>query len=141
MTAAIKWGVVFGLGQAGITIFMAIITPHDDILIMSNKAFSLVACFGQILSFIIAFATGLVATIAGKKFIYGLVAALIGTVFDLLASILGFAINPSFLNMPLTLMTFSYAFSVMGEIGLSAAGAGVGVAINRNHADASDQTG
>lgn len=110
---------------------MSLLFPSTGFPSQADQLLGLVGCASAILSFILTFACGLVGTYDGKKFIYGLGAATIATVIDLLAGIFGYVLRPSLLTMPLWATIFGFLVSFVGGVAMGAAGAGVGVAINR----------
>lgn len=123
MKIAFLWGTIFGVLQAIISLIASIY--------FSSPGVAALACVGLLLSFAFNLACGLAAAIHAKAFGVGLGAGIIAITMEVIASLMGYVINPDLLEVGVAVSVLSFAISIGFGIALSAAGAGIGYFISR----------
>ena len=123
MKIAVLWGTIFGILQAIISLVVSIYFSSPNVATL--------ACVGLLLSFALTVACSSIGAIQAKTFSIGFWAGIIATGFDVLASLLGYVINPTLLEVGLVASIISFVISIGFGLVLSAIGAGVGILIYR----------
>lgn len=127
MKTAILWGTIFGILQAMISLIIGLNFSSPNV----SPNLAAFACVGLLLSFILTLACSLIGAIQAKAFAVGFWAGIIATGFDVIASLIGYIINPTLLEVGVLATGISFAISIGFGIILSAVGAGMGLLINR----------
>ncbi|MFN8382839.1 MAG: hypothetical protein U0V02_12900 [Anaerolineales bacterium] len=123
MKIAVLWGAIFGISQAIISLVMSIY--------LSSPNMAALACVGLLLSFALNVACGLAGAIHAKAFGIGLWAGIIAIAIEVIASLIGYMINPALLEVGVVASVISFAISIGFGIVLSAIGASIGYFISR----------
>ena len=127
MKTAILWGTIFGILQAIISLVAGLNFSSPNV----SPQFAAVACVGLLLSFILTILCSLIGAIQAKAFGIGFWAGILSTGFDILTSLIVYALNPALREVGVLGTLISFALTIGFGVVFSAVGAGMGLFIDR----------